>query len=110
MAPNPTEIAKGYMQASPGDGREHFTIWLIGEDAAELRYDASGAKRVIEADAIAGHEITEAIKKKIGCEVVKLDYTQSRLSWSGGIRPLTAPSGPLKTKRIRPPARTIRSS
>lgn len=110
MTRRPIEIAKGYLQASPDDAQQNFTLWLIAEDAVELRYDASGGKRVIQADVIAGYEITEAIKKKTGCEVVKLDYARSRLTWSGGIRPLTSPSGPLKTKRIRPPTRTIRSS
>lgn len=91
---NPIEIAKGYLQASPDDAQQHFTIWQVALDAVEVRFSASRAKRLLRVDQIAGHEVKLAIEKALGAGVT-IDYAASVLTF-GGMRspPRMAPLFP----------------
>ena len=104
----PYAIAVGRVHCSPNDPGQTFTLWLIAENEVELRLD-NGEILTIEIGSIGGHEIAEAIELKTSL-AVQFDYARSRLTWSGGLRPISPPTGPLRTKRMPLPRRTLRSS
>ena len=108
MSWQPCEIAVGQVHRSPDDPRQSFALWLIAENEVELRLD-DGEVLTIEIWSIGGYEIADAIEQQTGL-IIQFDYARSRLTWSGGLRPLSPPTGPLRTKRMPPPRRTLRSS
>jgi hypothetical protein len=104
---DPIEIAVGHLASETGETLQAFSLWLIGDLEVELHH-TDGSGQVIRVDCIGGHEIAEAIQQATGSQA-KIDYQASRLSWSGGLRPVGAP-GPLQTRRVRSPRRAIRVS
>ena len=103
--PEPIEIAVGQLRTEAHEASRSFTLWMISENEVELRYAACDVSLLIRVDTIAVYEIGKAIEAKTGCDVA-IDYARSRLTWSGGLRPVQ-PLGPLKTKRVHPPRRTF---
>ena len=96
----------GHVRASADDAQQTFTLLLIAEDAVELHLD-DGEVLTAKIDSIGGHEIAEAIERQLGLSV-QFDYSKSRLTWSGGLRPLVEQTGRLKTRRTRRHQRMLR--
>jgi hypothetical protein len=76
------EIARGYVLRNDNGVQQPFTVRQVALDAVELRYDCSGKTILLRVDRMAGNEVLEAIERKTGC-LAKIDYAQSRLTWSG---------------------------
>jgi len=77
-------IAVGFLKRAPDEAPQTFAIFLLAEDAIELRFDASRIKRTMQVQRLAGYEVKMAIENRMGGQVT-IDYARSRLTW-GGVR------------------------
>jgi hypothetical protein len=67
------QIATGYLTRAPADALLSFALFLVADDAIELRFDASSLKVAIRLDRTSEYGIKEAVQKRLGCEA-QIDF------------------------------------
>jgi hypothetical protein len=67
------QVATGYLKRTSADALQSFTLFLVADDAIELRFDATSLKVAIRLDRTTESEIKEAVEKGFGCEA-QIDF------------------------------------